>query len=98
MSESLLRYKRYPEDSRRRHEEDTVYLRFTVDRNGKVLRASIARSRGFRLLDQEALQMLQQAAPLPPLPAALSGDRLNIVVPVEFFLLQAAPLSGEPQQ
>jgi periplasmic protein TonB len=95
MSEKLERFKRYPEDSRQRHEEDVVSLRITVSRSGQVLRVTVVHSRGFMLLDQEALQMVQQAAPLPPLPDALSGDRLNVVVPVEFFLVQGIPLSGD---
>lgn len=95
MSEQLERVKRYPEDSRQRHEEDTVSLRITVNRSGQVLRVSIVHSRGFNLLDQEALQMVQRAAPLPPLPQELSGDRINVIVPVEFFLLQGLPLSSD---
>jgi protein TonB len=93
MREQLARYKRYPDEARSQHQEDTVSLRISVARNGQVLRVSVVNSHGYRLLDQEALQMVQLAEPLPPLPAALDGDRLNIVVPIEFFLLQAAPLS-----
>lgn len=98
MLAKLARFKRYPEDSRRRHEQDTVSLRISVDRSGKVLRVAIVHSRGFTLLDQEALQMAREADPLPPLPAELAGDHLNIVVPVEFFLLQGSALSGDPLQ
>lgn len=98
MTEQLERYKRYPDDARTRHEEDTVSVRISVDRNGNVLRVSVVNSHGYALLDQEALRMVQQAAPLPPFPAELSGDRLNIVVPIEFFLLQANPLSGDSLQ
>lgn len=96
MSEKLERFKRYPEDSRQRHEQDVVSLRITVGRSGQVLRVAVVHSRGFTLLDQEALQMVQQAAPLPPLPQELSGDRLNVIVPVEFFLMQGLPLSSAP--
>jgi protein TonB len=95
MSEKLERFKRYPEDSRERHEQDTVSLRITVSRSGQVLRVAVLHSRGFTLLDQEALRMVQQAAPLPPLPEELSGDRINVIVPVEFFLLDGVPLSGD---
>ena len=98
MKEQLERYKRYPDDARLRHEEDTVSVRISVDRNGNILRVAIVNSRGYTLLDQEALQMVQRAAPLPPFPAELIGDRLNIVVPIEFFLLRANPLSGDPLQ
>ncbi|HBS54681.1 MAG TPA: hypothetical protein DEA38_03005 [Stenotrophomonas sp.] len=41
---------------------------------------------GRTLLDDEALATLARAAPLPPPPASLPGDPLEVVVPVSFFL------------
>jgi len=36
-------------------------------------------------LDQEALAALARAAPLPKPPVEVSGDVLDLVVPVDFF-------------
>jgi protein TonB len=78
--------KRYPRHSRRLRQEGVVYLRFTVDRMGSVLSASIERSAGHPLLDEETLELIKRAQPLPPLPSDMPQKTLEIVVPVEFFL------------
>lgn len=78
--------KRYPRQSRRLHQEGVVYLRFTVNRAGNVLAASIERSAGFPLLDQETLELVRRAQPLPAFPTDIAQEQLEIVVPVEFFL------------
>ncbi|MEI9995035.1 MAG: TonB family protein [Rhizomicrobium sp.] len=82
----LERAKRYPGLAQMRAEEDVVYLRFTVDRSGQVLTASIDRSRGFALLDDEVLSLIRRVQPLPPPPVQVKGDSIELVVPVEFFI------------
>jgi protein TonB len=82
----LERFKHYPTDAQERRQQGVVYLRFTMDRSGRVLSFSIERSSGHELLDQEAMALLQRAQPLPKPPPSVSGDPLELVVPVEFFL------------
>ncbi|HXJ00499.1 MAG TPA: energy transducer TonB [Micropepsaceae bacterium] len=82
----LNRFKRYPDGAKLRHQEGVVSLRFTMDRNGKVLSFDIAKSSGSAALDAEARDLIQRAQPLPPLPAEFGHDSLDLVVPVEFFL------------
>jgi protein TonB len=65
----LEKYKRYPEGT---HAVGTTTLRFTLDRDGKVLDVEIAKSSGNSLLDQEALAIVRRAAPFPKFPAAKS--------------------------
>ncbi len=78
--------KRYPSRARRLRQEGVGYLRFEMDMEGRVLASGIARSSGYPLLDEETLALLRRAAPLPRPPKALAGQRLEFVVPVEFFL------------
>ncbi|MFC6632710.1 energy transducer TonB [Microbulbifer taiwanensis] len=78
--------KRYPTRARRYRQEGVTYLRFTMDRDGRVLEKSIDQGSGYRLLDREALALIERAQPLPKPPEALKGDTLEFVVPVEFFL------------
>jgi periplasmic protein TonB len=78
--------KRYPGDAQRRGMEDVIYLRFTVDRQGKVLASSIERSQGYSSLDSEVLALIQRASPLPPPPEQVAGQAIEMVVPVQFFL------------
>lgn len=78
--------KRYPPAAQRLRQEGVAYLRFTMDRSGRVLSSRIDRSSGRPLLDREALAMLGRAQPLPPPPDDVPGATLELVTPVEFFL------------
>lgn len=82
----LSRYKHYPSSAKRRQHEGVAYLRFVMDREGRVLSARIKRSSSYALLDEEAKAMVKRAEPLPPPPPEVSGERIVLVVPVEFFL------------
>lgn len=86
----LERNKRYPGPAQRRRQEDVIYVRFAMDRVGKVLEYAIERSQGYALLDQEVVALIQRSSPLPPPPAEVRGERLEMVVPVEFFLRKVA--------
>ena len=82
----LEHYKRYPGLAQQRKQQDTVYLRFNIDRSGKILKWKIERSRGYVLLDNEVAELIKRASPLPPPPAEVTGSNIEMVVPVEFFL------------
>ena len=82
----LARHQRYPESARRRQEEGTVTLEFTIDRQGRVVSQRVLASSGFPLLDRAATALLEQAAPLPPMPAALVGNTLTLRLPIRFDL------------
>ncbi|OYY39854.1 MAG: energy transducer TonB, partial [Rhodospirillales bacterium 24-66-33] len=82
----LERHKRYPSEAQRSRHEGVTYVRFTMSRDGRILAARIERPSGHAALDQEGLELLQRAQPLPPLPHDQPGESLEIVVPVQFFL------------
>ena len=82
----LEKFKQYPEDARFHHQQGVAYLRFTMNRQGQVLSASIDRSSGNAALDAEALALVRRAQPLPKPPADVPGDRLELVAPIEFSL------------
>ncbi len=82
----LERLKRYPADARWRRQQGTVYLRFTMDRQGRVLRAAIERSSGAEPLDNEVLGLITRAQPLPVPPDEIQGDTIELIVPVQFYL------------
>lgn len=87
-------YKRYPGAAQVRRQQDVVYLRFTMDRNGKVLTWNIERSRGYALLDKEVAELIKRASPLPAPPDEVPGSRIEMVVPVEFFLRRTVASSS----
>jgi periplasmic protein TonB len=66
----LDKYKRYPAAGHNAVGKTT--LRFTLDRDGKVIDVEIAKSSGNNVLDQEALAIVHRADPFPRFPAAKS--------------------------
>lgn len=79
----IARYRQYPEDARLDRKEGTTWVRFLLDRDGKVLRVWIERGSGTVSLDTEAAAAVRRAAPLPPIPASLPSQ-IDITVPIEF--------------
>ncbi len=83
----LARYKRYPEDARRRGFEGVNRLRFVLDGNGKVLSFALVGKSGSASLDRATLEMIRRAQPLPAPPAdMLQNGQLEIVAPFVYSL------------
>jgi protein TonB len=82
----LEQFKRYPATAQLHRQQGVSYLRFTIDRRGRVLSARIEKSSGFADLDAETLALVHRAEPLPPPPPEVSGDPITLQVPVQFFL------------
>lgn len=84
--ERLDRVKRYPDVARLRRQQGIAYLRFVMARDGSVLSAAIGKSSGILVLDEETLALIQRAVPLPRPPAEMSGERFELVMPIQFSL------------
>jgi len=82
----LEKHKRYPLSAQRRNVQGTAFLDFAMDRNGKVLRYALVISSGSEVLDEEVLEMIQRAQPLPALPAELPDATAEYTVPINFNL------------
>lgn len=67
-----------------RNVQGIVTVRFFMDRSGQLLTSQVAHSSGFPLLDEEALQLLKRASPLPRPPVALPGETLEFNIPIRF--------------
>lgn len=83
---ALNKSKRYPRDAHFARQQGVPYIRFVMNREGKVLSVQLERASGFRSLDQEALALPKRAQPLPKPPEDVKGDTIELVVPVEFFM------------
>ncbi|HXX03060.1 MAG TPA: energy transducer TonB [Xanthobacteraceae bacterium] len=83
---ALQRAKRYPPEAQSRNEQGVVLLSFSLDRSGRVLARSIAKSSGYAELDNEVMAMIVRAGPLPPFPASMPEQRLDLTVPIRFSL------------
>lgn len=82
----LEKHKRYPRAAQLRRQQGVSHVAFTIDRQGRVLTRRLHQGSGHDSLDQETLDLLQRAQPLPPPPVEIAGDRIDLLVPVQFLL------------
>ncbi|WP_460384088.1 energy transducer TonB [Pseudomonas amygdali] len=83
----LGKYKKYPEDARRRGMQGVARLRFVVDADGNVLSYSIANSSGSPALDRATMEMIRRAQPLPKPPKEiLNNGTIEILAPFVYSL------------
>jgi protein TonB len=80
----LGKHRRYPQKARVRRHQGEAIVRFTVDREGRVIASRIVTSSGSSLLDEEALAVLTRAAPLPEPPEDLVGATFELEIPIRF--------------
>jgi protein TonB len=85
LAQWLETHKHYPESARERGEEGRAILRFRVDRSGRVLKYTLARSSGYRDLDA-AVEAMMRGAQLPPFPEDMSAASIEVTVAVRFAL------------
>ena len=83
---ALMKVKRYPREASFRRQQGVPYIRFVMNRAGEVLSDRLERSSGVPALDNEALALPKRASPLPKPTKEVTGDTIELVVPVEFFL------------
>ena len=78
----LDRNKRYPAGAK--HAAHEVHISFTLDRTGRVVATTIAKSSGDAAFDEAALAMMRRADPVPQPPALVADEGLTFTVPVVF--------------
>lgn len=80
----LNKHKRYPSEARNRRIQGVVTVTFSIDRTGHVTATRILKGSGSHLLDDEALDMLARASPLPAPPEDSSPGALTLSLPIQF--------------
>jgi len=78
------RFKRYPRLARERAWEGSVEVAVRLGSGPAV--ASLERSSGYGLLDDQGLEMVRQALAVTPVPEALRGREWRLVFPIQFSL------------
>lgn len=74
----------YPDAALAVHRTGLVTVHFNVRRDGQIDRLRIAKSSGDAELDRAALDIVQKAAPLPPIPDRMQTDRVEGDLPINF--------------
>lgn len=86
LSRHLARFYDYPRRARRQGQEGTPVIVFEFRRDGSLVRQDLRETSGHELLDEAALKMLAQAAPLPEVPRRMQGQTFRYALPVRFRL------------
>ena len=86
LSRHLSRFYEYPRRARRLDQQGSPVIVFEFSRDGTLVDHSLRQSSGHRLLDDAAIEMLEQAAPLPEVPDSMTGERFRYALPVRFSL------------
>lgn len=80
----LSKHKRYPGEARNRRIEGVVTVAFSIDHEGRVTNVRVLKGSGSPLLDEEAVEMLSRASPLPTPPEEAAASALNLSLPIQF--------------
>jgi protein TonB len=80
LSAHIQRFATYATNGNR--ETGTAQVSVTIDRNGRLLAHSLARSGGSATLDHAALSIIERAAPYPHFPASMTEAQITRLVPI----------------
>jgi protein TonB len=89
ISKEIKRHQRYPPLAQRRGWEGTAEVLLQIAADGKVTGITLGKSSGRSVLDEEALNMVRRASPLPQAPQNLRGRELTVTVPIVFKLQES---------
>lgn len=82
----LGRHFRYPGIARKRGWEGTVLLDLFIETDGRISKISLARSSGYRLLDNSAIKALNKVGSVTDAARWLQGHSLKLQLPVIYHL------------
>ncbi|MGP8153467.1 MAG: energy transducer TonB [Smithella sp.] len=69
---------KYPQKAYEKKEEGTVVVKMSIDADGRLAGAALISSSGYSDLDNDALNLVQAAAPFEPLPEIYDLSRLHV--------------------
>ncbi|KYK45484.1 energy transducer TonB [Bradyrhizobium liaoningense] len=78
----LMRFHSYP--SAGGGQRGVARLNFTVSRSGQVTSSRLGGSSGVAAFDAQAMSMVRQASPFPPIPDEIRNGSMSFTIPVEF--------------
>jgi len=85
LQEHIRRHQTYPGQARSARIQGTVLIQFSLRRDGEILDVWIQKSSGNPILDEEAIETIERAQPMPEIPSTLP-DQMDFTVPMSFSL------------
>lgn len=86
LAREFAKHRKYPQVARMRGWQGTVKVSLQIDAEGNGSNPAISESSGRQMLDDQALETVKKAMPLPLPPEILRGKAFSIIVPVVFRL------------
>lgn len=78
----LMRFHAYPSGGN--GQRGVVRVSFTIGRSGQVTSSRLGGSSGIAAFDAQAMSMVRQASPFPPMPDEIKNGSMRFTIPVEF--------------
>lgn len=83
---AISKEKKYPKIAQMRGWQGEAKVELLLDGSGKLKSKKIIQSSGYDILDKQALEMVEKAAPYPIPPEILRDSNFTITVPIPFKL------------
>ncbi len=77
---------KYPKRALDRNQSGSVRISVVVNRAGNIISTSLLEGSQFEQLNDAAMEAINQSAPFPPIPDAVSGNSFEFTVPTTFTL------------
>ncbi len=87
VNRTLSRYLMLPAGTAELQGDQMVWLRMTVDPDGKIRNVKIEQSSGHANVDQAALRMVKRAGKLPPFSRDMEKKDLAVILPVHMKIM-----------
>lgn len=78
----LMRFHSYPSGGN--GQRGVARLSFSISRSGQVTSSRLGGSSGVAAFDAQAMSMVRQASPFPPIPDEIKNGSMSFSIPVEF--------------
>lgn len=78
----LMRFHQYPSGGG--GQRGIARLSFTISRSGQVTSSRLSGTSGVAAFDTQAMSMVRQASPFPPIPDEIKNGSMSFTIPVEF--------------
>ena len=80
----LKKEKNYPRVAKRLKLEGTVWIEFTLNKKGEILKVYVLKSSGYSVLDEDALAWVQKMKKLPSPPSDLKWKKRAVRIPFNY--------------
>ena len=86
LSQEIAKFKQYPPFAKQSRQQGVVVVHLQIDHLGKLLASNISQSSNNELLDNQALAMVNKAAPFTKPPPDFQDKDLSLLIPISFRL------------